>query len=103
MRFDPGWLDLLSSFFQYLTQAAAKVPRCIVASLLSSEPKDQADELGKRIVSELYDIFQRQREEAVQPVEKGDVAEVLRRRLQDTSSMQDRQAWRQYVKPRRAV
>lgn len=98
VRFDPGWLDLLSSFFQYLTQAAAKVPRCcIVASLLSSEPKDQADELGKRIVSELYDIFQRQREEAVQPVEKGDVAEVLRRRLLDTSSMQDRQAWRQHV------
>ncbi len=98
VRSDPGWLDLLSSFFQYLTQAATKVPRCcIVASLLSSEPKDQADELGKRIVSELYDIFQRQREEAVQPVEKGDVAEVLRRRLLDTSSLQDRQAWRQHV------
>ena len=98
VRSEPGWLDLLSSFFQYLTQAAAKVPRCcIVASLLSSEPKDQADELGKRIVSELYDIFQRQREETVQPVEKGDVAEVLRRRLLDTSSLQDRQAWRQHV------
>ncbi len=98
VRSDPGCLDLLSSFFQYLTQAATKVPRCcIVASLLSSEPKDQADELGKRIVSELYDIFQRQREEAVQPVEKGDVAEVLRRRLLDTSSLQDRQAWRQHV------
>ncbi len=98
VRSDPGWLDLLSSFFQYLTQAAAKVPRCcIVASLLSSEPKDQADELGKRIVSELYDIFQRQREEAVQPVEKGDVAEVLRRRLLDTSSIQNRQIWRGHV------
>ncbi|MHB1768008.1 MAG: DUF499 domain-containing protein, partial [Phycisphaerae bacterium] len=98
VRSDPGWLDILSSFFQYLTQAAAKVNRCcVVASLLSSEPKDQADELGKRIVSELYDIFQRQREEAVQPVEKSDVAEVLRRRLFDTSSLQNRQAWRQHV------
>lgn len=98
VRLDPGWLDYLSSFFQCLTQAAAKVQRCcIVASLLSSEPKDQADELGKRIVSELYDIFQRQREEAVQPVEKGDVAEVLRRRLLDTATLQDRQAWRPHV------
>ena len=78
-------LDMvLIGFFQYLTQAAAKVEKCcIVASLLSSEPKDQADPLGKKIVSDLYDIFQRQREEAVQPVEKDDVAEVLRRRLFD--------------------
>ncbi len=46
---EPGWLDVLTSFFQYLTQAAAKVERCcIVASLLSSEPKDQADTLGKK-------------------------------------------------------
>ena len=98
VRSDPGWLDILSSFFQYLTQAAAKVNRCcVVASLLSSEPKDQADEVGKRIVSELYDIFQRQREEAVQPVEKSDVAEVLRRRLFDTSSLENRQIWRPHV------
>src|SRR5208283_4819164 len=63
IRSDPGWLDILTSFFQYLTQAATKVDRCcIVASLLSSEPKDQADSLGKKIVSDLYDIFQRQRE-----------------------------------------
>lgn len=98
VRTDPGALDILVSFFQYLTQAAAKVKRCcIVASLLSSEPKDQADELGKRIVSELYDIFQRQREAAVQPVEQKDVAEVLRRRLFDTSSMQNRETWRQHA------
>lgn len=98
VRSDPGWLDILSSFFQYLTQAAAKANRCcIVASLLSSEPKDQADALGRRIVSELYDIFQRQREEAVQPVEKDDVAEVLRRRLFDPVSGQERDSWRQHV------
>jgi len=98
VRSEPGWLDILSSFFQYLTQSASKVDRCcIVASLLSSKPADQADMLGKRIASELYDIFQRQREAAVSPVEKDDVAEVLRRRLFDPNSVSDRQAWSQQV------
>jgi len=95
---EPGYLDVLLGFFQYLTQAAAKVDRCcIVASLLSSEPKDQSDQVGKKIVSDLYDIFQRQREAAVQPVEKDDVAEVLRRRLFDPQSVQNRGAWPQHV------
>ena len=95
---EPGWLDILIGFFQYLTQAAAKVEKCcIVASLLSSEPKDQADPLGRKIVSDLYDIFQRQREEAVQPVEKDDVAEVLRRRLFDPKSVELRGTWPQHV------
>lgn len=98
VRTDPGWLDILTSFFQYLTQAAAKVEKCcVVASLLSSDPKDQADALGKRIVSDLYDIFQRQREAAVQPVEKDDVAEVIRRRLFDPQSVQHRGTWPQHV------
>lgn len=98
IRSEPGWIDILTSFFQYLTQAAAKVDRCcIVASLLSSEPKDQADALGQKIVSELYDIFQRQREAAVQPVEKDDVAEVLRRRLFDPVSAQQKNSWPQHV------
>lgn len=95
---EPGFLDILIGFFQYLTQAAAKVEKCcIVASLLSSEPKDQADGLGKKIVGDMYDIFQRQREEAVQPVEKDDVAEVLRRRLFDPKSVELRGTWPQHV------
>jgi hypothetical protein len=95
---EPGFLDILVGFFQYLTQAAAKVEKCcIVASLLSSEPKDQADMLGRKIVSDMYDIFQRQREEAVQPVEKDDVAEVLRRRLFDPKSVELRGQWPQHV------
>jgi len=95
---EPGFLDVLIGFFQYLSQAAAKVEKCcIVASLLSSEPKDQADQLGKKIVADLYDIFQRQREEAVQPVEKDDVAEVLRRRLFDSKSVENRGTWPQHV------
>lgn len=98
IRSDPGWLDILTSFFQYLTQAAAKVEKCcIVASLLSSEPKDQADSLGQKIVSNLYDVFQRQNEAVVQPVEKDDVAEVLRRRLFDPESTRHREAWPQHV------
>jgi hypothetical protein len=95
---EPGFLDVLVGFFQYLTQAAAKVEKCcLVASLLSSEPKDQADPLGQRIVAGLYDIFQRQREAAVQPVEKDDVAEVLRRRLFDPKSVELRGTWPQHV------
>lgn len=95
---EPGFHDVLIGFFQYLTQAAAKVEKCcVVASLLSSEPKDQADALGKKIVADMYDIFQRQREEAVQPVEKDDVAEVLRRRLFDPKSVELRGAWPQHV------
>jgi hypothetical protein len=98
LRMDPGYIDVLIAFFQYLTQAAAKVDRCcIVASLLSSDPKDQADSLGKKIVSDMYDIFQRQREEAVQPVEKDDVAEVLRRRLFDPASLKKSDTWPQHV------
>lgn len=98
IRSNPGWLDILTSFFQYLTQAAAKVDQCcIVASLLSSEPQDQADELGKKIVSQLYDVFQRQREAVVQPVEQSDVAEVLRRRLFDAASTRKNSDWPQHV------
>ena len=95
---EPGFLDVLVGFFQYLTQAAAKVDRCcVVASLLSSEPKDQADALGRKIVADVYDIFQRQREAAVVPVQKDDVAEVLRRRLFDPKSVNQRDAWPQQV------
>ena len=95
---EPGFLDVLVGFFQYLTQAVAKVEKCcLVASLLSSEPKDQADPLGQKIVASMYDIFQRQREAAVQPVEKDDVAEVLRRRLFDPKSVELRGTWPQHV------
>ncbi len=98
VKAEPGWLETLNAFFQYLTQAASKVERCcVVASLLSSEPKDQADTMGKNIVSAMNDIFQRQREEAVQPVEKDDVAEVLRRRLFDAESIRHKGQWPTHV------
>ena len=94
---DPARLNSLVNFFQYLTQAAAKVDRCcVVASLLTSEPTNE-DELGRRIKGGLYDIFQRQREPVVEPVEKQDVAEVLRRRFFTTESIRDRESFRQHV------
>jgi hypothetical protein len=91
------WRDRMVNFFQYLTQAATKVDRCcIVASLLASDPgKD--DNLGRQLKGELYDIFQRQREEAVEPVVKEDVAEVLRRRFFTPESIKDKDAFRPHV------
>ena len=78
---DARWKDRLINFFQYLTQAATKVDRCcVVASLLASDPS-KGDSFGRQLQGELYDIFQRQREEAVEPVVKEDVAELLRRRF----------------------
>jgi len=94
---DHKWRDRIVNFFQYLTQAATKVDRCcIVASLLASDPKKD-DAFGSQLKGELYDIFQRQREEAVEPVVKDDVAEVLRRRFLTTESIKDRDLFRQHV------
>jgi hypothetical protein len=95
--YDSARLNSLVNFFQYLTQAATKVHRCcIVASLLTSEPTIE-DELGRKIKGSLYDIFQRQREEVVEPVVKEDVAEVLRRRFFTPESLKDRDVFRQHV------
>ncbi len=94
---DREWRSKLVNFFQYLTQAATKVDRCcLVASLLATDPR-KSDTLGREIQAELYDIFQRQREEAVEPVVKEDVAEVLRRRFFTPESLKDREGFRQHV------
>ena len=69
---------------------------CIVASLLASDPL-KTDAFGRRLQGELYDIFQRQREEAVEPVVKEDVAEVLRRRFFTPESIKDHNAFRPHV------
>lgn len=94
---DATWRDRIINFFQGLTQAATKVDRCcIVASLLASDPS-KGDTFGRQLQGELYDIFQRQREEAVEPVVKEDVAEVLRRRFFTPESIKDRDAFRPHV------
>lgn len=94
---DKEFRSKLVNFFQYLTQAVAKVDRCcLVASLLATDPR-KSDTLGMEIQSELYNIFQRQREEAVEPVVKEDVAEVLRRRFFTAESLKKRESFKQHV------
>ncbi len=89
--------DRIVNFFQYLTQAATKVDHCcVVASLLASDPA-KSDAFGRQLQGGLYDIFQRQREAAVEPVVKEDVAELLRRRFFTPESIKDRDAFRPHV------
>ncbi len=84
----------LTDFFQYLCQAVVRVDRCaLVASLLASDP-EKSDTLGKELRNEIFDIFNRQREEGVQPVGKEDVAEVLRRRFFEPESIRDPDVFR---------
>lgn len=94
---NPIWRSRLIDFFQYLTQAATKVPTCaIVASLLAMDPR-MNDETSRELTRELYAIFRREREEAVQPVLKEDVAEVLRRRFFEPDSIRDQSAFRKQI------
>lgn len=94
---DTRWKDRLVNFFQYLTQAATKVDRCcVVASLLATDPA-KSDAVGRQLLGDLYAIFEREREEAVEPVVKEDVAEVLRRRFFKPESLKDREAFRPHV------
>ena len=92
------WAAHLQNFFQYLTQAVAKVDRAaIVASLLATDPARQNDPRGKEVLRDLSNIFRRQSEEGVQPVQKEDVAEVLARRFFEPESVRDRSAYRPHV------
>ena len=94
---DEVWRGRLIDFFQYLCQAVAKVDRCaLVASLLASDP-EKSDTTGKELIAAIFEIFGRQKEEGVQPVQKDDVAEVLRRRFFETVSISDPQAFRPHV------
>ena len=90
-------LGRLQDFFQFLTQAAAKVDRCaVVASLIATDPR-KSDELGREIQNDLAQIFRRGEEEGIQPVLEGDVAEVLRRRFFTPESIKDRSAFQPHV------
>lgn len=94
---DPVWRHRLQDFFQCLTQAATKVDSCaVVASILATDPR-KSDALGKEIARELFAIFRREQEEAVEPVLKEDVAEILRRRFFTPESIRDREAFRPHV------
>ena len=92
-----SWRTRLIDFFQYLCQAAVKVDRCaLVASLLASDPA-KSDPFGKELTQQVFDIFNRQREEGIQPVQKQDVAEVLRRRFFEPASITDLDIFRPHV------
>lgn len=91
---DTGWTERLKNFFQALTQAATKIDRCaVVASLLATDPR-MADDIGRQITAQMYDIFRREKEQGVEPVGKRDVAEVLRRRFFTPESIADRSKFR---------
>ena len=92
---DRVWRDRVIDFFQYLAQAVTKVDRAaMVASLLATDPAKQRGDEGQRLIGDLFDVFRRQREEGVQPVQREDVAEVLRRRFFEPEALRDRAAWR---------
>ena len=94
---DPVWRGRTIDFFQHLTQAVAKVDRAaVVASLLATDPA-KADQLGRAVQADLFDIFRRQREEGVQPVSREDVAAVLRRRFFEPDSIADPNAYQAHV------
>ena len=94
---DETWGGRLLDFFQYLGQAVTKVDRCaLVASLLASD-LDKSDDTGKAIGARIGEIFNRQKEEGVQPVQKEDVAEVLRRRFFTPASIADSDAFLPHV------
>ncbi len=89
VREDEGWLDTLQTFFQSLSQAvAATKGAAMVVSLLASDPRFN-EGLGRRVALRLSDVLRREQEEPIQPVEKKDVSEVLRRRLFTAASYSD--------------
>ena len=94
---DEAWRGRLIDFFQYLCQAVTKVDRCaLVASLLASDP-EKSDDTGKMISAQIAAVFNRQKEEGVQPVQQEDVAEVLRRRFFTPASIADADAFLPHV------
>ena len=95
---DPVWRGRIVDFFQYLTQAVGKVDTAaMVASILATDPHKQRGELGSRLTSELSDVFRRQREEGVQPVQKEDVPVVLRRRFFEPDDVRSLDGFRPHV------
>jgi hypothetical protein len=85
------------NFLQSLTQAVAKVPSCaLVVSLLASDPKKD-DTRGRELLARMSAILMRTEDEAFLPVGRDDVAEVLRRRLLDPETVQNKEAFRANV------
>ncbi|MBI3951942.1 MAG: DUF499 domain-containing protein [Acidobacteria bacterium] len=76
----PVWYDRLKNFFQRLAQAVESSERsCLVVSLLATDPQ-KSDDIGKAILSACNHGLNRQAS-LQSPVEREDLAELLRRRL----------------------
>jgi hypothetical protein len=74
------WADRLRHFFQKLGQAVVATPHCsLVVSLLATDVKKN-DEVGQAVLNACSEGLNRQAE-LKSPVEKEDVAELLRRRM----------------------
>lgn len=88
----------LLNFFQYLTQAVTKVDRCaLVASLLASERASGEQASDSQLANDIHHVFARQAESAVQPIQKEDVAEVLRRRFFTPDSVSNAERFRSHA------
>ncbi len=93
-----AWRSRIQDFFQYLVQATAKVDRAaIVASLLATDPAKQKDAAGRLALGDITQVFRRQQEQAIQPVSKEDVGEILRRRLFAPGALAKPDSYRPYV------
>lgn len=76
----PAWYDRLKNFFQRLAQAVESSEHsCMVVSLLATDPQKN-DEVGKAILNACNSGLNRQAS-LQSPVEKDDLAELLRRRM----------------------
>lgn len=74
------WYDRLKNFFQRLAQAVEASERsCLVVSLLATDPQKN-DEIGQAILNSCNSGLNRQAS-LQSPVEKDDIAELLRRRM----------------------
>jgi hypothetical protein len=76
----PVWYDRLKNFFQTLSQATVSTKKsCLVVSLLATDPAKR-DETGSEILARCNGGLNRQADVQT-PVDKGDFAELLRRRM----------------------
>lgn len=76
----PDWYERFKNFFQRLSQAVEASSRsCLVVSLLATDPQKN-DEVGKAVLNACNNGLNRQAS-LQSPVEKDDLAELLRRRL----------------------
>lgn len=77
----PFWYDRLKNFFQKLAQAVESSERsCLVVSLLATDPSKIVDDVGQSALTACNSGLGRQA--SIQsPVEKDDLAELLRRRM----------------------